>query len=60
MRGGMGPPGAEFVWSWASLLLGRPLNLTLYIPFRMFAYSSNVLKATFDLMDLMPACGTLK
>jgi len=39
---------------------GRPLNLVLYIPFRMFAYSSNILRASFDLMESIPACGTLK
>jgi hypothetical protein len=58
MRGGLGPPGAESIWSWVTLSLGRPLNLVLYIPFRILAYSSNILKANFDLMDSMPACGT--
>jgi hypothetical protein len=60
MRGGMGPPGAESVRSWVSLSLGRPSNLVLYMPFRIFAYSSNILKANFDLMDSMFAYGTLK
>jgi hypothetical protein len=40
--------------------VGRPLNLVLYMPFRIFAYSSNILKAYFDLMDSMSVCGTLK
>ena len=43
-----------------SLSLGHPLNLVLYIPFRIFAYSSNILKTNFDLMDSMPTSGTLK
>jgi hypothetical protein len=39
-----------------------PLNLILYMPFRIFAYSSNILKTTFDLMthDSIPVCWTLK
>ena len=36
-EGGGGPLGAEFVWA---LSLGRPLNLVLNTPVRMFAYSS--------------------
>jgi hypothetical protein len=60
MRGGEGPPGAVSIWLWSPLFFGRPLNLVLYIPFRIFAYSSNILKANFDLMESMPACGTLK
>ena len=60
MRGDEGPPGAVSIWSWSPPFLGRPLNLTLYMPFRIFAYSSNILKANFDLMESMPACGTLK
>ena len=60
MRGDMGPPGAESVWAYTLMSLGRPLNLVLYKPFRMFAYSSNIVKDNFDLMDSMPACGTLK
>jgi hypothetical protein len=28
---------------------GRPLNLVLYMPFRIFAYSSNIFKANFAL-----------
>ena len=34
--------------------MGRPLNLVLYVPFRMFAYSSNNFEANFDLMVSMP------
>jgi hypothetical protein len=60
MRGGMNPLGAVSICSWVPLSLGRPLNLALYMPFRIFAYSSNILKANFDLMDSTPACGTLK
>jgi hypothetical protein len=33
---------------------------TVNLGFRIFAYSSNIIKTNFDLMDLMPACGTLK
>jgi hypothetical protein len=36
------------------------MNLVLYIPFRIFAYSSNILKANFDLMESMSGSGTLK
>jgi hypothetical protein len=60
MRGGEGPPGAVSIWSWSPLLFGRPLNLVLYVPFRIFAYSPNIFKANFDLMDSMSASGTLK
>jgi hypothetical protein len=42
MRGGEGPPGAVSIWSWSPLFFGRPLNLVLYMPFRIFAYSSNI------------------
>ena len=58
MRGGMGPSGTVSVWSWVTLSLGHPSNLLLYIPFRIFfAYSSNILKTNFDLMDLIPEIG---
>ncbi len=63
MRGVMGPSGEESVWSWwtwVPLSFGRPLNLVLYIPFRIFAYSSNILKTSFDLMDSIPVCKTMK
>jgi hypothetical protein len=30
-------------------------SFVLYMPFRIFAYSSNILKANFDLMESMPA-----
>ena len=60
MRGGEGPPGAVSIWAWSPSIFGRPLNLVLYMPFRIFAYSSNILKASFDLMESMPSCGTLK
>ena len=39
------PLGAGSGCAEASLSAGRPLNLVLYIPFRMFAYSSNNFKA---------------
>ncbi len=59
MRGGMGPSGAESVWSWVSLSFGLPLNLVLYIPFRIFVYSSNILKSNIDLKDSIPAWATV-
>jgi hypothetical protein len=55
-EGGEGPPGVVSIWSRSPLFFGRPLNLVLYMPFRIFAYSSNILKANFDLMESMPAC----
>jgi hypothetical protein len=58
MRGDEGPPGAVSIWSWSPLFFGRPLNLVLYMPFRMFTYSSNIFKDNFDLMESMPADGT--
>ncbi len=38
----------EFAWGGVHLVMGaiifgRPLNLMLYMPFRIFAYSSNIL-----------------
>ncbi len=51
MRGGEGPSGAVSIWSCSPLFFGRPLNLELYMPFRIFAYSSNILKSNFDLME---------
>ena len=54
MRGGEGPPGTVSIWSWSPLFFGCPLNLVLYMPFRIFAYSSNILKSNFDLMESMP------
>ena len=60
MRGGEGPPGAVSIWSWSPLFFVRPLNLVLYMPFRIFACSFNILKANFDLMDWMPAGRILK
>jgi hypothetical protein len=36
------------------------LNLVLYMSFRIFAYSSNILKANFDLMDSLTASGTVR
>ncbi len=60
MRGDEGPPGAVSIWLWSTLLSKGPLNLVLYMPFRIFAYSSNIFKTNFDLMESMPVCGTLK
>ena len=54
MRGGVGPLGAGSACAEASQSAGRPLNLVLYIPFTMFAYSSNNFKANFDPMVAMP------
>ncbi len=47
-EGGWGPPGAVSIWSWSPLFFGCPLNLVLYMPFRIFTYSSNILKTNFD------------
>ncbi len=55
MRGCEGPSGTVSIWSWSPLFFGCPLNLVLYMPFRIFAYSSNILKTNFDLMESMPA-----
>jgi hypothetical protein len=41
MRRGMGPLGAVSIWSWVPLSYGRPLNLVLYMPFRIFANKHN-------------------
>ena len=60
MRGGEGPSGAVSIRSWSPLFVGRPLNLVLYMPFRIFVYSSNIIKANFDLVESMPVCGILK
>ncbi len=38
----------------------RPLNLVLYMPFRIFTYSSNIFKVNFDLMESIPSVGTLR
>ena len=35
-----------------------PLNLVLYMHLRIFAYSSNILMASFEPMDSMLASGT--
>ena len=43
-----------------SLSFGHPLNLILYIPFKMLSCSSNILKTNFDLMDSIPVSGTLE
>ncbi len=52
--------GYGSTWSGVHLVMGAiilwtSINLVLYMPFRIFAYSSNILKANFDLMDSMPA-----
>ena len=44
----------------ASDLVAPPLNLVLYMHLRIFAYTSNVLIASFEYMELMLASGTLK
>ena len=43
--------GANIFWT----PIKSPLNLVMYMPFRIFAYSSNILKANYDLIDSMPA-----
>ncbi len=58
--GGEGPPGTVSIPSWSSLFFGHPLNLVLYIPFRIFGYSYNIIKTNFDLMDSIPVSETLK
>ncbi len=55
MRGGMDPLGTVSIWSWVSISLGHPLNLVMYMPFRIFAYPSNILKTNFDLIDFITA-----
>ena len=50
--GSNGPSGSVSIWSWSPLFFGDPLNLVLYMPFRIFAYSSNIFKAkTLLLME---------
>ena len=44
----------------ASDLVTPPLNLVLYMHLRIFTYTSNVLIASFEYMELMLASGTLK
>ena len=46
--------------AWGDVRLVIDVSALLYIPFRIFAYSSNILKVNFDLMDSMSVCGTLK
>jgi hypothetical protein len=50
-RGDEGGYGS--VWDGVHLVMGAtifwtPLNLALYMPFRIFAYSSNILKTNFE------------
>jgi hypothetical protein len=58
-EGCMVPLGTVSIWSWVLLSSGFPLNLVLYMSFRIFAYSSNLLKTNLELIDWMPGCGTL-
>jgi hypothetical protein len=44
----------------ASDLVEPPLNLLLYLHLRIFAYTSNILIASFAYMDWMLVSGTLK
>ena len=71
MRGGMGSrAGWDGVSSWSDLpVSGRaevpprsdlPLNRILYIPFSIFAYSSNIVIANLVRIESMLAEGTLK
>ena len=53
MRGGTGPHGSGVVLVEAPQSAGFPLNLILYMPFRILTYSSNILKASFDRMASM-------
>ena len=43
-----------------ALSTGRPLNLVLNKPFKIFVYSSNILKDNLDLMDSMTDFGSWK
>ena len=71
MRGGMGSrPGWAGASSWSDLpVFGRaevtprsdlPLNRILYIPFSIFAYSSNIVIASLVRIESMLSEGTLK
>ena len=71
MRGGMGSlAGRAGATPWSDLpVSGRaevsprsdlPLNRILYIPFSIFAYSSNIVIASLVRMDSTLAEGTLK
>ena len=51
MRGGTGPSGSVGVLVEAPLSVDFPLNLILYMPFRILVYSSNILKTNFDRID---------
>ena len=44
----------------ASDLVVPPLNLILYMYFRVFAYTSNTLITSFEYMELILSSGTLK
>ena len=56
-RGDVGPrAGRVGVPPWTDL----PSNRILYIPFSIFAYSSNIFIANLDLTDSMLAVGILK
>ena len=58
MRGGVGVSGEEgSLWE-DPVPEESPLNLILYMHLRMFAYSSNILIASFDPMESMLASGT--
>jgi hypothetical protein len=48
MRGDKGPLGAVSLWSRVPIPLGLPLKLILYMPFKIFAYTSNILKASLN------------
>ncbi len=41
-------------------LVATPLSLVLYMHLRIFVYTSNVLIASFEYMELILASGTLK
>ena len=51
MRGGTGPPGSDGDLVEDPSLVDFPLNLILYMSFRIFTYSSNIWKDNFDRMD---------
>ena len=50
MRGDVGPWGTDWVCLVSSWSEGLPLNLVLYMSFSIFAYSTYIFRANFDLI----------
>ena len=59
-RGVLYPGGSLGLGPRCPVLETSPSNLTLHKPLRMLAYSSEKCIESFECMDFMPACGTLK